>query len=344
MIHDSIEFHNIAEMNPVEGVDGLRLQRVPEQVRSQLSAGTAGVMLSPSGGELRFRIDEGVDSVTVRLSSEQTAEVYVYFGPFQGPKLEVDTEPRDFKITPHKRILELMKVGCPDTDYHPGLVRLCFGDAYPEPILYHGHSEGISPPRPGDVPKKTYLAYGTSITHGTGLTGAALSYPAHVAWRLGYDLRNFGASGCCLCEKALADYMAEQPFDLATLALSVNMVASHSGAEFRERAGYLVEKVCDSQPDRPVACITIFPHFRDIDDAFVSADAKSTSEEFREILRDIVKGLARPNLSLIEGPELLDITGLRTDLIHPGARGQIMIAETLAAKLAALPVPAVVSA
>jgi hypothetical protein len=265
VIHDELEFYNVAELNRVEGVDGLRLQRVPEHVRCQLSDGTAGVMLSPAGSEIRFRIAEANDSVTIRLSSESRTTIYIYHGPFQAGAIELDTEPRDFKIAPHKRIAQLMQVGGPPMAYDPRLVRLCFGGVYPEPVLYHGHSGGVRPPQPQDTPDRTYLAYGSSITHGTDWAGAACSYPAHVAWRLGYDLRNLGASGCCLCEKPLADYLAQQPCDLVTLELSVNMLGSSFTAEgFRQRAGYLVERIADADPDRPVACITVLPHFRDI--------------------------------------------------------------------------------
>ena len=83
-----------------------------------------------------------------------------------------------------------------------------------------------------------------------------------------------------------------------------------------------------------MVCITIFPHYNDMGDHLVGDNEKATSEEYRQILRDIVTELDRPNLSLIEGPELLqDIAGLSKDLIHPGARGMIQIGENLAEAL-----------
>jgi len=335
MIYDGIEFHNIAELATVDGLGGLRLQRLPEAVRVQLDKGAAGVMLSPADCEIRFRIAEGRESATIRLSSESRTTVYVYHGPFQGRSFQIDTEPKDFTIKLHKRTIELIQLGCAGAQYDPGLVRLCFGGPYPEPTFYHGHGEGILPPRAEDVPRKTYLAYGTSITHGTDFAGANASYPAHVAWRLGYQLRNFGASGCCLCEQPMADYLAAQPCDLVTLELSVNMLGAFTAAEFRERAGYLVQRMADSDPARSVVCITILPHWRDISGFAIPADAKSTAGEYRQVLRDIVKSLARPNITLIEGPDLLpDIGGLSFDLLHPSARGMIQIGEELTRRLA----------
>lgn len=336
MIHDGLEFHNIAEFHPVEGVEGLRMQRIPESVRSQLSAGPAGVMLSPADCEIRFRLEEGVQETTLRLSSESKTTVYIYYGPFQGQTFEVTTEPVDIPVKPHKRIFQLFDLDCSEFKYSPALVRVCFGGAYPEPVMYHGHGRGVSLPQAGDAPDKTFMTYGTSITHGTGLSGAAISYPAHVAWRLGYDLRNFGASGCCLCEKPMSDYLAAQKCDLVTLELSVNMVASFTPDEFRERVGYLVEQIAKSDPDRPVFCITIFPYFRDIDERFATPDAKSTPGEFRQILREIVCDLRMSNVRLIEGNDLLpSVADLTFDLIHPGARGLVQIGEALVDRIRA---------
>lgn len=338
MIHDGLEFHNVAELAAVEGQAGLRLQRVPEAVRRQLDEGTAGVMLSPANCEIRFRLAEGRESAAIRLSSAAGATVYVFYGPFQGRSFEVGPEPKEIKVVPHKRLVQLTREDYPDAPYDPGLIRLVFGGVYPEPVLYHGHCDGVGPPRDGDVPKRCYLAYGSSITHGTDLAGAALSYPAYVAWQLGYDLRNLGASGCCLCEPALADYLAEQSCDLVTLELSVNMLGrGFTADEFSERAGYLVERVADRQPRRPVVCITVFPHYHDIHPRYYAPQVKSTSDAYRQALRGIVKKLDRPNLTLIEGPDLLrDIGGLTPDLIHPGVRGMMQIGAELSQRLKSL--------
>lgn len=342
MKHDGLEFYNIAELRNVDKVDGLRLQRVPEEVRVQLNEGTASTMLSPAGGEIRFRIAEGKESVTIRLSAESPTMVYAYHGPFQGGFWELDSVPKDIKVATPKRLAQFTREDFPRIDYDSGLVRLCFGGAYPEPVFYHGHSEGACLPRSGDVPKKRYLAYGSSITHGIDLAGAAISYTAHVAWRLGMELRNLGASGCCLCEKAMADYLAEQPCDIVTLELSVNMLgAGISAEEFRKRANYLVERVADADPKRPVVCITIFPFYQDINPKLREPKQLSTPTEYREILRDIVRTLARPNLTLVEGSELLpDIGMLSADLIHPAARGMVNIGEELARRLSKIVYPA----
>ena len=136
MIHDNLVFFNVAEMMSVDGVAGLRLQRMPETVRSELDEGTAGVMLSPANSEIRFRIEDGKESATIRLSAELPTTAYVYHGPFQGPELTLDREPRDYIIKPHARLGQLSQDERAQFAYHPAVVRICFGGAYPEPVFW----------------------------------------------------------------------------------------------------------------------------------------------------------------------------------------------------------------
>jgi len=331
MIHDNLEFYNVAELVAQENTSGLRLQRVPESVRTQLDEGTAGTMLSPANCEIRFRLTDDSESVTLTLSSDGRAQVYIYHGPFQGQMFTIGDDPTDIVIKPHKRLALLSSEQANEYRYHPDLVRVCFGDDYPEPITYLGHQGGVLPPRKSDTPEKTYLAYGSSITHGIKASGAALSYPAHVAWKKNMNLRNLGASGCCLCEPAMGDFLAEQDCDLMTLELSVNMLGRGiGGEEFKQKAEDLVRKVADAKPERPVVCITIFPHYNDMGPDLIGGNETATSEEYRDILRSIVNELDRPNLHLVEGPSLMtNLEDLRMDLIHPGARGMIEIGENL---------------
>ena len=125
MIHDGLEFHNVVELVAVEGEAGLRLQRAPESVREQVSEGTAGVMMSPAGCEIRFRLADGVDSASVTLSSKDGATVYLYHGPFQGRSFVIGAEPLEIKVKPGRRSSLLEK-----TDYPPRTFSGLFSVAY----------------------------------------------------------------------------------------------------------------------------------------------------------------------------------------------------------------------
>ncbi len=99
MIHDNVEFHNVAELREVEGRDGLRVQRVPEDVRLCLNTGAQERMLSPAGSEIRF-VSAG-NKVNVTLSSPGgSAEVIPFFGPFQGKeRFQIGKEPKTLELT-----------------------------------------------------------------------------------------------------------------------------------------------------------------------------------------------------------------------------------------------------
>jgi lysophospholipase L1-like esterase len=181
------------------------------------------------------------------------------------------------------------------------------------------------------------MAYGTSITHGFDAEGPHLSYIAQTAWHLGADLINLGVGGSAHCEPELADYMATRDdWDVATLALSVNM-QGFALDRFYERVSYMVSTVAERNPDKPVACITLFPYFRDFGIHDPGTNYGGTPEQYRQALRDAVAASSSGNVHLIEGGEILtEPRGLTHDLIHPGDHGMIEMGRNLAARLASL--------
>ncbi len=99
--------------------------------------------------------------------------------------------------------------------------------------------------------------------------------------------------------------------------------------QFRERADNLVETVANAHPETPIACITLFPYHAD----HVRGDDRDRAAAFRQHLRDIVAETDHDELVLLEGPDLLEPTGLTTDLLHPGDEGLIDIGRALAGEL-----------
>ncbi len=86
-----------------------------------------------------------------------------------------------------------------------------------------------------------------------------------------------------------------------------------------------------ANPDRPVGCITICPHFREF---CGDAEERERTAAFRQALRDAVDSCPHENAHLIEGTEMLsNIGGLTVDLIHPGDHGMIEMGERVAGRL-----------
>lgn len=58
--------------------------------------------------------------------------------------------------------------------------------------------------------EKTYLAYGSSITHGSLALAAPCSYPFQIARRLGCDYLNLGYAGSAYLEREMAEYIVSR--------------------------------------------------------------------------------------------------------------------------------------
>lgn len=335
MIFQNVELHNIDEVREVDGHGGVRMQRVPESVRVALNPKAQMQMLRPACAEVRM-VSEG--PVRVTLSSEGGTEVIVAHGAFlTGQRVSIGTEPQTIEIAPHERLTQLPAECGGGAMFSPRVFRILLRGAS---TYFHGaEGEGVRPPAAEELPKRRYLAYGTSITHGAAATGPHLTYVGQTARRLGADLINLGVGGACHAEPALADYMAARTdWDFASLALSVNMIgAGFTPDEFYERVSYMVNTVAGADTSRPVACITIYPHIRDFVPSAGGPNCKAAPDVFRQKLRDAVAACPHENAHLIEGPDILtDVTGLTPDLVHPNDHGMILMGENLAYRLEAL--------
>lgn len=67
----------------------------------------------------------------------------------------------------------------------------------------------MSPPQIGQEQRARYLAYGSSITHGSSVVGPTETYAMRVARLLGMDLINLGFAGSAHFDDALATYIAD---------------------------------------------------------------------------------------------------------------------------------------
>lgn len=326
MQHESVEFHGVGELASVDG--GVRPQRVPESVRDHLNEGARGEMLRPGGIELRF-VPEGAVEVILSCPSG-TAEVVPFWGPFQAhDPVIADAEPTTHTFAIPEFLDELAPEAVEEFAFDPTVCRLRF---HPDsdPVVVHGVDGEARPPVSDERPEATYLAYGTSITYGIAATGPHLTYPAQVARRLGVDAVNLGSSGSAFCEPEIADHIAGLEWDVASLALSVNMFGEFDVDTFRERAEYVIETV--GATGRPVVAVTIYPFHPDL---LAEPDPSDPPElaEFRGAVRDAAES-APDNVRVLDGPEVLDPAGLSTDIIHPGDNGMIRIGERLAPALA----------
>ncbi len=169
---------------------------------------------------------------------------------------------------------------------------------------------------------KRFLAYGSSITHGTASASNHLSYLQLLAKNLGCDVLNFGMSGACTCDKEVADYIAAIPdVDFYFLEIGVNMRQRYHKEMFEERLTYLLEKL----RGRKVYMTTIYTNR-----ASYFEIENNQSQQQKAFDHLICKLAAVYGVTLIDGRKIInDPSWLSSDFVHPSPFGHIKIAENL---------------
>ncbi|MGN0779648.1 MAG: SGNH/GDSL hydrolase family protein [Aristaeellaceae bacterium] len=323
MIFQQIDFHNVAEMTPV--ADGWLMWRLPEPVRAQTSENLRQrVCCYTTGVELRFRL-RGT-GVTLLLRSEPMAEAqvaHIYYGSMQGgwenSTRVIGTQPTRVHIPAPKNLDALRQISeNAHLPFDPALVRLVlpYGTC-----VYMGCEGDVEPPRPGDTPRQTYLAYGSSITHGSLALSAPHTYPFRIAQMLGCDYLNLGFAGTARAEEAVAHYIvSRKDWDFASVELGINMLDMDEET-FTRRIDRFTAIL--AQDGRPVFATSLFGFNGD-------------KQEVGQRYRDIVRRYAGKRLMFTDGLTLLNNPAyIAQDMVHPSLEGIEQIARRWSSIMAA---------
>lgn len=343
MIYNNVEFHNVAELEKIEEMPGLRLNRLPRSVLHQLGEGDYKrgryIGQASTGCEIRFVTEAPFIRITLSATVED-GDVLVYCGDYfhsmhrlhtgritalhlDKPARFADVEPealRRGRFSPEVWRIVVSR------NYYPGLA---FQAAF-HGLDTFGHE--VRPPRADELPRLAMLAYGSSITHGSGATVQHQAYIQQTARRLGADLYNKGMGGSCLCEYAMDDYLIDHGgWDIAVLELGVNMRGLVSLEEFENRARYLIEGMIRRHPDKPVVLVSIYPNSDDVLKKDPARTGPNINQQFTERLESIYRSLNHPHLHLVNGHDVLtDFGALTADLIHPSDYGHTLMGQHLA--------------
>lgn len=344
MLYNNIMFHNVAELEKIEELPGLRLQRFPKDLVNKL--GSKGhdngrmVAQASTGCEIRFVTDSSKVIITLSATNCE-GNIIVYFGDFfHSVHRLIPGVMKSIRLDRPQRFSEVEQEAIKKRRFSSDVWRIMISRSYDSTgimnvAFHHIDSFGydIKPPSKDQLPALKWLAYGSSITHGSGAVLHHNSYIQHAARRLGVDVLNKGIGGACLCEPEMADYLAQEEWDFATLELGVNMRALFTDEEFEQRARYLISEIMNKNPNKPIVLITIFPNNADFSKDKDSR-ASQANYSFRDIIKKIWLEFRSENLYLIDGSDILDdFSGLTCDLIHPSDYGHICMGENLARKL-----------
>ncbi len=318
------------ENRPGAAAEGLWFSRVPDALRRGLhTRGQIGA-LATTGAEVRFNLRGSGRGSRARLTLkalQRTAIVEVWQGSFLADWHVIGLEPTTVTVAPPEHQRMLAEVAREEAlPFDPSLTRVLL--PWRPPVKLIDFEGDVELPRPDQTPKRRYLAYGSSITHGSVSIRPGGTYAQRCAQRLGADLINMGFGGGAKLEPEMAAWLAARgDWDFATLELGINLVSFIGPDEFERLVDRFVGTVAAAAPARPVFCIDLFPCRQERLDPDKVA-------RFRGIVRAKVESLRSPRVVHLPGPSLLEgFAGLSADLLHPSPAGMEQIGERLAARI-----------
>ncbi len=338
MIFKNVEIHNIAEL--IYNDDGsISWKRVPSFVHNEMEmSGADNVVHNSTGVELRF-VMKG-DTATIKMSAYEdnsgcSNSFHVFRGGIQGGWSDhevhryVTGEIQDFVIKKSDNLSNLKEMSKKaGYEWDSEVVRIIFDRGRYKIYDIIGD---VEPPTKTQCPARTLLSYGSSITHGSNSIDMSHSWVSQVAHNHNMDARNLGMAGSCAMEPKMADYIASEGekgnWDIATLELGINVLCWEE-EKFTSRVENIINQVAGRNMDKDVLVISPFYHCGD------DFDINDKAKIWREIIEKTVKKLGFPNVTYINGLDVLDNSSyMSADEVHPNIYGVQRIADVITKKI-----------
>lgn len=333
MQYQNVELFNTEEVVPFEG--GVILARFPEEARADMKSRASWMAYASIGCEVRFVCEAEIFWITLGAAA-QNVDVYVMLGDYTldkftipaGQKKTIQYEKKDVLAGMDPEVME------PFDERFSHLVWRFYFNSEGAGVFYSCRALNgtLRPPYEKELPTKTMLAYGSSITHGCWAIDTRNSYIQQVARRLNLDVLNKGMAGACRLEDSTMEYLiAQDSWDLAFLELGVNVLNSYSVEEFRKRAEHLAVGMCKKKPNNPVYLTFCYYGRGNYTQKSDQSEHAKRSVEYEKVLSGIREKFGLSNLYYIEGTKIMDSGSyLCYDMVHPSDYGHIRMGENLA--------------
>ncbi len=322
---ENVELFNVAEAKKVQ--NGYALNRFPEKLQGKINPFGSMVASYSCGCEIRFVKEEAKQVVRVNFIAENgDCNVVVYRGDrpqgvYTAKKGEFFSVDIGDCPTDAVNIPEYFK----NDLYDHNVVRIVFQASRIILCGIETFGRKIRPPKNEELPKRTMLAYGSSITHGSNSVGAPYTYASTAARNLSAQVLNKGLGGSCFCEKDVADWFADEiKYDFMTFECGTNMYDVFSNEEIFKREKYMLEKLFTENPDKYIFLITPPMPYQRLSD---SERYKALCEGIKKVGNDM-----KTDRCVIVNAEDIetDSTFLCTDRIHPSTEGHMLMGMNLA--------------
>lgn len=334
MIYKNFEIYNAAEL--INENDGsVSWIRVPSDVYTTMEKEFAPLAAPDATGvELRFVLKG--DKATIRMRTyddepKTEGRFHVYRGGIQGiwsdheVHRHITGRTEEFVIEKANN-LQRLKVMSQNSghSWDPEVVRIIFD--YGRIKIYDIEGD-IEPPKKEQLPPKTLLAYGSSITHGSNSIDMSHSWVSVLAHNLRMDVRNLGMAGSCAMEPAMAEYIASEGekgnWDIATMELGIN-VLDWEEEKFRSRVENIINCVAGRNPDKEIFVVSPFYYCGE------DFDKDTKPKLWREIVEETITKLNFSNVTYINGLDVLgDMSYMSADEVHPNIYGMQKIADDI---------------
>ncbi len=265
------------------------------------------------GSELRFKTSAKFFDITFE-SVKESAAIYLFFGDYMDKKYIM---PSNQTITLHIEINEKFlkySSALPKSSFSPKVIRFVIG--YSEYIKFKGintFGHEIMSPNSNKIPNKTLLIYGSSISHGGQALDYIDSYAFLLSRLLNINVLNKSIPGSCQAESIMIDYLKSIQSSATFALFGVNILNLYDINEYKEHIKYIIDN------------LTYNLYLTSILNNHYLLDKEEQSKLIK--FRDIAKNIGFANY--IEPSNLVDMTSLTTDLLHPSNYGQLQIALAL---------------
>lgn len=353
-----------------DGPHGVVPCRLPAWARAFADPQLLSAQAQPAGVRLAFR----TAATRVELTAHRTHMAFRGVAPRPAGRFDVRVDGEAFAQVEAQggtAVLIDAATGAIETD--PGPTQTARVDGLPagekDVEIWLPHYERIElgelrsdlPVEPlADDRRPRWLHYGSSISQGSNAASPTGTWIARVALGAGLDVTNLGFSGAAMLDPFVARAMREQPADLISLEVGINLV---NADVMRMRAftpllhGFL-DTLREGHPDTPLLLVssphcamqedTPGPATTDFGDGVMRYRATGDPAEVRAgklTLRTLRDAMARaveqraktdPHLHYLDGLALFGAADEArhplADNLHPGPEAHALMAERFAAR------------
>lgn len=331
MIYKDVDLYNTEQI--IEGVvpDCVVLNRFSTHAIDGLDSGKdrRGPITQAYGSDIEIRFVSENDSIDIYIGAwDNDGYVRISLGDYDHSTVYLPQgEITCITLNKHPRLGVLNTTDI--ERFSKNLWRIKFLKRF-TPVFSHVEGKGgfIRPPHNDEIPKKTMVAYGSSITFGAG-TGpmSSMTHMDIVARMLGVQVMNKSMPGSCFCEPSYGDYLSDIKADYYYYELGGNMRLRFSPEEFKLRATHIVAETRRKNPTAPIILLTVYPLLKSIPDED-NVKANATIEKYDEILHKLAQN--DDNIHLINSSEILiDTRLLSFDGLHPSGYGNMVMAQRI---------------